>query len=125
MKYTFELKGTKELSDALKERAKAEIVKEIVKVNTLEMERRAVANTSYFTGHLTSSGKFVKPTGTTKRSISSLFRNDGWTGITGAKTEYAMWPNFGTRYMYPRPFLTDAFRDTKEEFKQDMERLVD
>lgn len=128
MKYTFEITGLDDLADSLKAEAKLKLAEEVVRVNTIEMQRKALQNAQMqpaglFTGFYQGS-KFIKPTGATRRSIGSDFSDGGLTGRVGANTEYAAYVNFGTRYMNARPFLTNAYESQKVIFMRDMQRLV-
>lgn len=119
-----EIKGVDVLKQVLIDKQKLEVLKKTIHVNGQEMQRKMVQNTKYFTGYTDSSGKFKRPTGATKRSITGQQSNFGMTYKAGPKTHYSLYVNFGTRYMSPRPFVTDAFNAQKEIFKRDLDRLV-
>ncbi|OJG68652.1 HK97 gp10 family phage protein [Enterococcus moraviensis] len=99
-------------------------VKTIVKTNTAELTEGMQNEAQVLlTGHWEGK-KFVKPTGTTKRSITMQISNNGFSGHTGPKTEYAPYLIRGTRYMVKRDFFFPPLRKQKQKFKSDLERLM-
>jgi HK97 gp10 family phage protein len=122
--------GADELIDRMKIIAQMDAAKKIVKTNTSEMSR-AMARNASFHGHFEWEAKkglvFVKPTGTTKRSIpiGTGMSDGGFTGFGGPLTEYAYYVEFGTRFMAAQPFVGPAFNTQSPKFKADLERLVE
>lgn len=47
---------------------------------------------------------------------------DGDTITVGA--EYAVYQNYGTRYLPPRPFFEPGLDDTQDDIEQELERIV-
>lgn len=120
----FTINGLSGLSKKLKESATLNDVKKIVKTNTVELNSAMQKETqNVLTGHW-EGGKFVKPTGTTKRSIVILFTDNGLSGHTGPQTEYAPYLIRGTRFMAKRDFFLPPLRQQKAKFKSDLERLM-
>nr|DAN77951.1 MAG TPA: putative tail component [Caudoviricetes sp.] len=105
-----------------------EEIESIVEKNGVDMQRRAVNNASKFRGHYEGRGKnkhFVKPTGSTKRSISVNSSKVGRFKYKVAPgTSYAAYVELGTRKMSAQPFIKPAFDEQKKLFKDDLERLV-
>lgn len=121
----FQVKGLSGLSKKLKENASLKDVKSVVKVNTAELtEKMQRDSQKVLTGHW-EGGKFVKPTGTTKRKITMKLTENGLSGHTGPKTEYSPYLIRGTRFMSKRDFFLPALRLQKVKFKSDLERLVE
>lgn len=118
------IRGQKQLLDKLKSNASMVDVKNVVKKNTAEltasMQRKSQ---EVLTGHY-EGNKFVKPTGTTKRSITMKISNNGLTGHTGPKTEYAPYLIHGTRFMAKRDFFFPPINIQKVTFRNDLERLM-
>lgn len=121
---SFKVNGLTALSKKLKKNATMDDVKTIVKTNTAELTA-GMQNEAQLvlTGHWEGK-KFVKPTGATKRSIAMHISNNGLTGHTGPKTEYAPYLIRGTRYMVKQDFFLPPLRKQKQKFKSDLERLM-
>ena len=120
MKITWE--GDEEFKKALKERAKSDVVKNIVKKHSADLQRKAMRN-ARFKGHYEGK-RFVKPTGTLKRSISLDISYDGMTGTVGPTVHYGGYVERGTRFMDAQPYLKPAFVDVKNAFISDLKKLV-
>ena len=104
-------KGLVELQDALRDKTKLESVKKIVKLNGSEMQQQAQRNAPV-------------DTGTLKRSIGLNVSDGGMTAKVEAKTDYAPYVEFGTRYMNAQPYMKPAFNQQKGKFKRDLDRLT-
>lgn len=122
-KLTVKIAGLKELEKKLGKDIAMTLVKDTVKINTEEMKEKMSHNAGEFRGHY-EGNRFVMPTGRTLGSIDHSFEDNGLTGEAGARTEYAPYVNYGTRFMSAQPFVTDAFNAQKEQFKRDMQKLV-
>lgn len=121
---SFKINGLAGLSKKLKKNAKMDDIKTIVKMNTAELTTDMQNEAQIvLTGHWEGK-KFVKPTGTTKRSITMQISNNGFSGHTGPKTEYAPYLIRGTRYMVKRDFFLPPLRKRKQKFRSDLERLM-
>lgn len=123
-KGSFKINGLAGLSKKLIKNASLNDVKTIVKTNTAELTNEMQNEAQVvLTGHWEGK-KFVKPTGTTKRSITMRISNNGLAGHTGPKTEYAPYLIRGTRYMVKRDFFLPPLRKQKQKFRSDLERLM-
>lgn len=119
----FELKGLDKLQAKLQRVAKMEEVERIVEKNGEAMQKKAVKN-AQFKGHYRGK-KFIKPTGTTRKSISlNSSKIDRFKYRVAPGTDYAAYVELGTRKMSAQPFIKPAFDDQKKLFKNDLERLV-
>jgi len=115
-------RGADKLSKKLDKMAAMTEVKEIVKQNATELEENMQRKAS-FKGHY-ESGKFVKPTGATKRSITTEIIDNGLTATTGPHTNYAPYLEYGTRNMQAQPFVQPAFNVQKKKFLSDLDKLT-
>ena len=126
---SFSIEGIDKLEEKLKKNVSMQEVKDVVKVNIAEMQKTMVRKAS-FRGHMEWKAKkglvFVKPTGTTKRSIpiGTKFSNGGFTGSVQPMTEYAYYLEKGTRFMEAQPFVRPAFYPQTFKFKKDLNRLM-
>ena len=120
----FELKGLDKLQAKLQRVAKMEEVEHIVEENGKAMLEKAIKNTEKFRGHYRGK-KLIKPTGATKRSLSeNSSKIDRFKYRVAPGTDYAAYVELGTRKMSAQPFIKPAFDEQKEQFKNDLERLV-
>ena len=121
------IKGLDKLQKALKENKTLDDVKDVVRKNGEQLQRKIQRNADFAKGY---------QTGTTKRSISLEFENVEFTAVTGSikpvlnkktsqpATEYSPYVEYGTRFMEAQPFVKPAFDEQKEKFKRDMQKLV-
>lgn len=109
--FNFHFKGINELKVKLKKNADLELVKKAVMLNTSEMQRNAMRKAPYDTGHL-------------MRSIGLALGDRGFTGHVRANADYAGYLEWGTRYMYAKPYMRPAYNEQKKKFKNDLKRLM-
>lgn len=116
-KVNYHLNGLKELQVALEQRISKEEIIDVVKTNTIEVQRAAKAKTSsaYTKGY---------STGATKNSIGVEFGNGGMAGLIGMGMEYNPYTEKGTRFMAAEPVLDPTFHKQKTKFKSDLEKLI-
>lgn len=93
--------GADEFIRAIDPFKKVRAARGVVKQNGAELTERMMKNAN-FKGH-TKNGKFIPPTGATKRSIS--LRVGELRAEVGPSTEYAPYLEYGTRYMSAQPFV--------------------
>ena len=113
MSFNCTFRGFENLTDSLtKKIAKAELAKQIVKKNGAEMHEKAQ--------------RFAPvDTGTLKRSISLDIVDEGRTAIVrGDNVDYGVYQEYGTRYQPGTPFVSPAFKEQKEIFKEDMRGIL-
>lgn len=116
--------GVRELQAKLKRNATLDDVKRVVRTNTTELNGKIQRKTQeVYTGHW-EGGKFVSPTGASKRSVIPSFSSDALTGNTGLGMEYNPYLEKGTRFMTSRPVVGPCFRVQLVSFKRDLKRLV-
>lgn len=122
IKLEFRVYGDTQLYAKLKGNVKPADIKRVVRHSgmllTQTMKRKAE-----FRGHF-ENGRFVKPTGTTKRSIHMAIRDAGFTVAVGPTTSYAECVEYGTRFMTAQPFARPAFEEVKPKFLHDLQKLV-
>lgn len=63
-------------------------------------------------------------TGDTAGSVNTVIAGDGLTAFVGPTTNYAMYVEYGTRFMTAEPAVRPAFEEQVPIFKSDMEKLV-
>lgn len=117
--------GLDKLEAKLLKNAQLKEAKAIVQDNGEAMQKKAIRNTENFTGHYVGK-KFVKPTGATKKSISTNSGPfDGEMSYRVATSqEYGIYPELGTRFMSARPYIGPAYMDVVSKFEKDMKGLV-
>lgn len=104
-------KGLADLSKGLKKRANLDDVKEVVRLNGSELQRKTQRDAPVDTGFL-------------KRSIGNTPDYD-WLGVrVGATAEYAPYLVYGTRFMYIQDFFRPNFFEQRDKFIKDMRRLM-
>lgn len=106
-----EIRGADALIGALKKKATLNDVKDVVRLNTSEMQRSAQRYAPVDTGNL-------------KRHIKQDVLDSGFTGKVASTADYAAYQEFGTRYQTGTPHIRPAFHEQKEKFKKDMKRLM-
>ena len=62
--------------------------------------------------------------GDTAGSVNTVIAGDGLTAFVGPTTNYAMYVEYGTRFMQAEPAVRPAFEEQVPVFKSDMEKLV-
>lgn len=113
--FSLELKGLDELIGALKDKANLNDVKNVVKMNGSEMQRKMVRSASFTQGY---------QTGTTKRSIKYVPEDNGFTAKVSPGTEYSPYLIYGTRFMAAQDFFRPNFFSQKIQFINDLKRLM-
>lgn len=108
-------KGIPELSAKLKRNANLDDVKNVVKLNTSELQRTMQRRATFTQGY---------QTGTTKRSITQEIRDRGFTGKAGPGTNYSPYLIYGTRFMAAQDFFRPSFFEQRQKFIKDMKRLM-
>lgn len=109
------ISGLDALAKALNKKANMDDVKKVVKMNGSEMQSKMMRNATFTQGY---------QTGTTMRSIKLTVTNDNLTIRVAPTTEYASYPEYGTRFMDAQPYVRPAYHAQKEQFKKDLNRLM-
>lgn len=125
-KMTFQLKGARELQQAIAKRPMmmATQTKTIVAKHGALLKTKTAQNMlAAYTGHMEGS-KFVKASGTTRRSLSTTFSNAGMTVAVAPHTEYFPYLEYGTRFMSARPTLKPAFAYQSIQFVNDLKKMM-
>lgn len=107
--------GLKELEKALKKNVTMDDVKRVVKNNGSGLQRKMQRTADFKMGY---------QTGQTKRSIGLEILDDDMTADVEPTTEYSPYLEYGTRFMAAQPFVRPSYKEQKEKFKRDMEKLV-
>lgn len=105
--YNMQIKGMDKLVAGLLKRAKMDVVKQIIKQQTAQLQARSKQMTGTVYAH---------PTGATKHGIMLSLEAGGLTGIVGMSMEYNPYTENGTRFMRARPVLKPAFLYQKVQF---------
>ncbi|MCI8632517.1 MAG: phage tail protein [Lachnospiraceae bacterium] len=109
------IEGLGELQKGLRKKASLDLVKQTVKLNTMEMKDKIHDNAVFTRGY---------STGDTQRSVSYSIEDSGFTGVAGAKMHYDEYVEKGTRFMDAQPFIRPAYEEQAKKFKSDMRKLV-
>lgn len=119
--------GLDKLQKALKDSMSLDDVKDAVRKNGSQLQKKVQKNAN-FHGHyewVAGKGKvFKKPTGQTKRSIGLEIKDAGFAAEVEPTTDYSPYLEYGTRFMEAQPFVGPAFDEQSAKFKKDMQRLV-
>ncbi|MEY4716077.1 phage tail protein [Lacticaseibacillus paracasei] len=113
--YNMQIKGMDKLVAGLLNRAKMDVVKQIIKQQTAQLQARSKQMTGTVYAH---------PTGATKHGIMLSFEDGGLTGIVGMSMEYNPYTENGTRFMRARPVLKPAFLYQKMQFINQLRQAV-
>ncbi len=103
--------GADTLARELKDKANLQDVKNVVRLNSSEMQTKMQR-------------KVPVDTGTLKRSINFDILDGGYTGRIYAHTEYMNWVEWGTRKQTAQPYFRPSFHEVAPQFKKDMDRLL-
>jgi HK97 gp10 family phage protein len=109
------IEGLEELQKKLKKNANMDDVKKVVRHNGSQLQQKIQQKADFKKGY---------QTGTTKRSVSLEFKDNGLTAESGAATEYAEYLEFGTRFMEAQPFVKPALEEQSKKFESDLQKLV-
>lgn len=109
--YNFSIKGQDLLMRKLQQNMQKVAVKEIVKKRTADMQAEAMRNAPV-------------DTGTLKRNIRLMFLNGGMAGAVISPVDYSGYQEWGTRFMYPHPYMEPAWRKQRLLFISDLKKLV-
>lgn len=109
------VKGQNRLQKKLKNNVSLEDVKRVVRQNGADLQGKIQDKAEFQRGY---------QTGATKRSVDLRIEDDGFTAVSGPTTEYAPYLEYGTRFMEAQPFIEPALNEQKEQFKQDMKKLM-
>ena len=114
--------GHKKLDKKLRENLNMDAVKRVVQKNGDQMNEKM---TSLARGTL-EGGVFAKgySNGDTASSINTVISDGGMTATVEPTTEYAPYPEFGTRFMEAEPYVRPAFEEQVMQFKKDMDKLT-
>lgn len=103
--------GLKELQVHVAAGMDLDPVREVVKMNGAELQRKAMKNAPVDTGSL-------------KRYIMLSVMDGGLTARINPLMNYSAYQEYGTRYMAAHPFMRPALNDQKKQFKADLKRLM-
>lgn len=122
MKASLQIKGIDKLMSKLEKNMTLKDVENVVSRNGMQLNR-VMKEKAQFKGHY-QNGKFISPTGATRRSITTNKIENGMGTVTYPRTEYAPYLEYGTRKMSAQPFVKPAFAIQKLIFLKDLERLM-
>lgn len=105
------------------------LLQKFAKMISLEDAKEIVReNGKQLTNNIANEAIFVKgySTGATKRSIpiGSGLRDGDLTAFAGPTTEYASYPEYGTRKMEAQPYVKPGFDKSRDKFLADLRRLT-
>lgn len=104
-------------------------IRSVVKKNGAELQQQTQKNMlEAYKGHYEwkkgQGNKFVKPTGTTRRSAAVEIKDNGMTAVVAPNTSYFPYLEYGTRFMEARPTLGPAFKRVSPIFIEDIKRII-
>lgn len=111
MKMQLEINGVKELQQALKELSDLEPIKDVIKMNTAEVQNKAQRLVPVDTGNL-------------KRSIVMEVSSSGLEGRVSTNMEYALPVEYGTRFQSSQPFMKPSIAEQTSRFKSDIVKAI-
>ena len=122
-KITFQLKGARELQQAIAKRPMmmATQTKTIVAKHGALLKTKTAQNMDAAYLSKEQGGYSI---GTTRRSLSTTFSNAGMTVAVAPDTEYFPYLEFGTRFMSARPTLKPAFAYQSVQFVNDLKKMM-
>ena len=112
---SIKITGVKELEKHLKEGISMKTVKETVRLNGGELQKKMQDKADFKKGY---------QTGATKGRIFLEMSNSDLNATVEPTTEYSPYLEFGTRFMDAQPFVRPAFEEQLTQFKSDMQKLV-
>ena len=105
------LNGADALIGHLKKAANIQDVREAVKLNGSEMQKKAMRIAPVDTGFM-------------EGGIMLDLHDRGYTAVVVSTAEYSGYVEYGTRYNYAQPFIRPAFYEQEKKFIADMQRLM-
>ena len=113
---SIKVNGLEELQAKLKKNVNMDDIKTVVQHNGENLDNEMKRQTS---------AAFVKgySTGDTARSIMLSLADGGFTAKVGPGTDYAVYVEYGTRFMAAQPFIKPAFEVVKPKFLEDLKKL--
>lgn len=109
--YDISFIGLEDLERSLKAGQDLNGVKEIVKEDTAYMQREVAKETPVDTGFL-------------KRSENISIEDGGMTGRVTATADYAVYQEYGTRFIYGKFYMKKGSQKAGDKFLKDMEALM-
>ena len=110
-----QVKGLDKLQKALKANVTLDDVKQVVRHNGSQLQKRMQGKADFKKGY---------QTGRTKGSIGLEIKDSGFTAQVGPETDYSPYLEYGTRFMEAQPFIKPAYDEQKEKFVRDMKKLT-
>lgn len=109
--------GDRQLVAKLKKCCNLDAVKTVVQHSgdELNMNMKSATKSAFVKGYTT---------GETARSINTEITDGGMTAEVGPSTNYAVYVEYGTRYMSAEPFVKPAFDQTAPKFISDLKKVV-
>lgn len=108
---TVKFEGIAKLNKGLKKRMDMSAVKDTVKLNGSEMQKKAQRNAPVDTGNL-------------KNNIGLEISDGGMTATVESTADYSVYVELGTRLMEAQPYMKPAFEEQKKQFEKDLKELV-
>ena len=105
------IKGLDALQKKLKNNMNLKDVQTVVKINGAEMQTKAQRKAPVDKGNL-------------KREISLAITDLGMTAKVTGEVDYDSYQEYGTRFQEGTPHIRPAYKEQKEQFKRDMDKLV-
>lgn len=107
----FEIRGTEELSRAIRELGKLDGVRNVVKKHGAQMQSTSQRLAPVDTGFL-------------KQNIKLYVEDGGLTARVKSEADYAVYQEYGTRFQSGTPHIRPAFNRQRSPFISDMQKQL-
>lgn len=104
-------KGVEVLVKELNKLATLDDVKDVVRLNTGELQKAAQRKVAVDTAAL-------------KRSLTPSILDGGFTGRLATNSDYAIPQEYGTRFQSGTPYMRPSLKEQEIKFRKDLQRLM-
>lgn len=116
------IEGLDKLQKHLKKQYTLDDVRNVVKMNGAELQKKAQRKAPIGTPESTGIPGYKG--GTLRGSIGLEITEAGMTAEVEATAEYAPYVEYGTRFMKAQPYIRPSLEEQKKSFKNDLSKLL-